>query len=104
MKKQISLKLCLVFLLLSIFSMLVVGCKDEDATKFKIEKSKVEQLMENSITYTSKDGTGEDASSEIDTSQTALIKDQIQTEEWKQLLKDLKSTLGNIREDAEQAR
>lgn len=103
MKKQISHKPGLVFLLLSIFSMLVVGCKD-DATKFEIEKGEVKQLMENNIAYTSKDSIDEDVSTDINTSQTAPINDQIQVEEWKQLLGDLKTALGDIREDAEQAR
>jgi hypothetical protein len=104
MKKQISLKLCLVFLLLSVFSMLVIGCKDEGATKFKIEKGEVKQLMENNIAYTSKGSIDEDASTDINTSQTAPINNQIQMEQWRQLIGDLKTALADIREDDEQAK
>ena len=84
--------------------MLVIGCRDNDATKANTEKVDGKQLMENNIAYTSKDSIDEDASIDTNTSQTAPINDQIQMEQWRQLIGDLKSALGDIREDAEQAR
>ena len=104
MKKQISLKLCLVFLLLSIFSMLVIGCRDNDATKANTEEVEGKQLMENNSDNTNKDSMDEGDPSEINTTQSTLINGQIQIEEWKQLLGDLRNALGDIKKDTEQVR
>ena len=104
MKKQISLKLCLVFLLLSIFSMLVIGCRDNDATKANTEEVEGKQLMENNSTNTSKKSAVGFTAPEMNTSQTAPINDQIQMEQWRQLIGDIKSALGDIKRSAEQAR
>ena len=60
--------------------------------------------MGNNTVYDSRDSREKDTSSEINTSQTIQIKDQIQMEQWRQLIGDIKTTLSDINESTEQAR
>lgn len=52
MKKQIFLKLCFAFLLLSAFSMLVFGCMDKGESKIQTGKVEGKQLMKENSIYT----------------------------------------------------
>ncbi len=103
-KKQKLLKSVFTFLLFCTFSMLFFGCGKNGESKVQSERVEAKQLMDTNITFASKDSTDEDTSPEINTSQTIQTNDQIQMEQWRQLLEDLKSTLGDIKEGTEQAR
>ena len=102
--KQEFLKLCFAFLILFTFSMLAIGCGENGESKVQTGKVEAKQLMDTNVTFASKDSTDEGTSAEINTSQTIQINDQIQIEQWRQLAEELKTTLGDIKVIAEQAR
>ncbi|MBT5307604.1 MAG: hypothetical protein HOL31_21305 [Candidatus Scalindua sp.] len=103
-KRQIFSNPCLALLLFFTFSMLVIGCGRKNATKAKTVKAEGKKLMENNSDNTNKDSMDEGDPSEINTTQSTLINGQIQIEEWKQLLGDLRNALGDIKKDTEQVR
>ena len=83
---------------------LVIGCERKSKIDNHVNIVEDKQLMGNNTVYDSRDSREKDTSSEINTSQTIQIKDQIQMEQWRQLIGDIKTTLSDINESTEQAR
>ena len=81
--KRSVLKLCIALLLFFAFSMLFIGCGENGGSKVQTERVETKQPAENN----------------------SLDANEIHLDEWRQLVKDIKSTLGDmdeIRERAEQ--
>lgn len=72
------------FALLLFFSLLVIGCGEKDKPKVQTERVEGKQEMGNNSTHSN--------------TELAQINDQIQFEQWQQLVKELKSTLGKMEE------
>ncbi len=102
-KKQKFLKSVFTFLLFCTFSMLVFGCGNKGESTVQTERVEGKHLMETNIAYASKESKDEDDTPDTNKSQEIQINDQIQMEQWKQLVEELKTTLGDIKDGAEQA-
>ena len=92
-KKQKLLKAVFTFLLFCTFPMLVIGCGDKDVTKAKTEKIEGKHLLnanEADVVVINTSGS--------ESSQVFPIDDEIQLDEWMLLVKDIKSTLGEMEE------
>jgi hypothetical protein len=103
-KRQIFLNPCMALLLFLPLLILVIGCERKSKIDNHVNIVEDKQLMGNNTVYDSRDSREKDTSSEINTSQTIQIKDQIQMEQWRQLIGDIKTTLSDINESTEQAR
>jgi len=100
--KHQFLKPCFVFLVLFTTSMLVIGCWEDGETKVQNERVESRQLME-------KDGLNAKEADAVvintsgsELSQIFQVKDEIHLDEWMQLVKDIKSTLGEMEEVSNQ--
>ena len=97
MRKQKLLSPCFVFLLLFAFSMFFFGCGDKGELKILSEEVEGRQLMEENRLNDNKKGGFSINASGSQASQV-FIDDVIQLDEWMQLVKDIKSTLGEMQE------
>ena len=103
-KKQKLLKSVFTFSLFCTFSMLFFGCGEKDATKNKTEKVGGKQLLMKDSLNNHKLGEvvhnlNADGS---EASEVFPVEDEIQIDEWMQLVKDIKSTLGEMEEESKQ--
>jgi hypothetical protein len=92
------------FLILLVSFMFVYGCGEKGKSSIQPKTVEREHLMEMDSKYPKEINVVKDAPSGSESLQAVPINDQIQMEQWKQLLKDVKSTLGDIKEVTEQAR
>ena len=102
MKAQKYLRPCFVLLLLFTFSLLVIGCWEDGESKLQNERVESRQLME-------KDGLNAKEADAVvintsgsELSQVFSVEDEIQLDEWMRLVKDIKSTLGEMEEVSNQ--
>ena len=101
-KKQKLLKSVFTFSLFCTFSMLFFGCGEKDATKNKTEKVGGKQLlMKDSLSANEAEVVLINASGS-EASQVFPVEDEIHLDEWMQLVKDIKSTLGEMEEESKQ--
>lgn len=99
MKKQKFLKPYFALLLFFTFSMLVIGCGENSESKVQTGKVEGRQLMkENSLLEANKADVVLINTSGSEASQAFPIDDEIHLDEWMQLVKDIKSTLGEMEE------
>ena len=93
-KKQKLLKSVFTLLLFCTFSMLFIGCGEKGESKFQTEKVEGKQLMEkNSLNEVVKVN-----ASDSEELQVFPVDDEIRLDEWMLLVKDIKSTLGEMEE------
>lgn len=102
MKKQEFFKLCFAFLMIFTFSMLVIGCGENGESKFQTEKVEGKQPMEGGSNYTNEVEVVRVDTSGSEASQIFPVEDEIQIDEWMLLVKDIKSTLGEMEEVSKQ--
>ena len=95
-KKYKFLKPCIALLLFFAFSMLVVGCGKNGESKAQITEENIANTRTESVTEVS--------APKMSTSQKPPINDQIQMEQWAQLIGDIKTALGDISAGTEQTR
>jgi hypothetical protein len=102
MKKQRYLRSCFVFLVLFTFSMLIFGCGDNGVSKLQTERVESKQLKEESSAHANEADAVVINTSGSGLSQIFPVEDEIQLDEWMQLVKDIKSTLGEMEEVSKQ--
>ena len=100
MNLQYIIKSCLCLLVITI----AFGCREKNNSSIHPETVADKQLAGVGSNYTNEEHVVRDTPSGPEVLQAAPIKDQIQMEQWRPLIGDLKSALGGIREDAEQTR
>ena len=102
-KKQKFLKPSFVLLLFFTFSILVIGCGDKDTTKANTEKTESKQLIEkNSLNANNEAEVIRVDASGTEGSQEFPVEDEIHLDKWMQLVKDIKSTLGEMDKESKQ--
>jgi len=102
MRKQKLLRPSSVFLLLFAFSMLVIGCWEDGESKVQEERVESKQLMKNDGLNAKEADAVVINTSGSELSQVFSVEDEIQLDEWMRLVKDIKSTLGEMEEVSNQ--
>ncbi|MFQ5687157.1 MAG: hypothetical protein ACE5GV_10895 [Candidatus Scalindua sp.] len=102
MKKQKFLKPYFVFLLLFTFSMLVIGCGENSESKVQTERVEGRQLMKENSTHANEADVVVVNTSDSESSRVFPVDDEIRLDEWMQLVKDIKSTLGKMDDESKQ--
>ena len=102
MKKQRYLRSCFVLLLLFTFSIPIFGCGDKRESKIQAEKVESKQRMEKNSAQVNEVEVVKVNASGSKSSQVFPVEDEIQLDEWMQLVKDIKSTLGEMEEVSKQ--
>lgn len=106
MKRRVRSRLEIYYLLVIGFSFFVFSCVENDKPEIQSERVEGKQLMENNSTHANEADVKEGSSSGTEEYELGPISDQIQLqfEEWKPLVEELKTALGEIKEGAEKAR
>ena len=104
MRKELNSGLIIMFLLVITFSFCVFGCGEKEEAGIQTEHIEDNLSMERDSNYIKEVNMAENNTPDVQLSQAVPVNDQIQLEQWKQLVEELKTTLGDIKGGTEQAR
>jgi hypothetical protein len=98
MKRQVYSRLIIYFLPAITFSLCVFGCGEKDKTKVHTEKVESKQPSVKNSIHTNEADAKEGNTLSAEESELVPINDQIQFEQWKQLVEELKETFSDMQE------
>ena len=104
MRKELNSGLIIMFLLVITFSFCVLGCGGKYEAEIQTEQIEDNLSIEKDSNYINEVSVAENNTPDVKVSRVVLVSDQIHLEQWKQLVEELKTTLGEIKGGAEQAR
>jgi hypothetical protein len=100
-KKQTFLKPRFALLLFFTFSMLVIGCVENGESKIQTERVDGRQMEKNSLNANEADVVIVNTS-DSESPPVFPVEDEVHLDEWIQLVNDIKSTLGEMKEVSKQ--
>ncbi len=104
MKRQVHSRANIIFLLFITFSFCAFGCGEKGEAEIQTEHIEDKLSMEKDSNYINEVNAAENNTPDVEVSQAVPVSDQMQFEKWKQLVEELKTTLGDIKDGTEQAR
>jgi len=102
MKKQMFFKSCFALLLFFTFAMLVIGCWEDGESKVQTERVEGKPLMDKNSLNANEAEVVVINTSGLKSSQVFAVEKEIKLNEWMQLVKDIKSTLGEMEKESKQ--